>query len=246
MEWNLLIILLLLFDLHFGILIHYIIDNSLCNLRILLDHLLLLRLMHLFQEMHRKITFFIETYQALIWFFRDRFYTSNTFQTRRLFKGRILQFAVNLDLCFTRLKHYRVPTKHLSGQKLWILELDQRSKRTVVILNIIVLSNLPDVGMYSWDTNVIANPHVAGSIPTNLEGLLVFCVQYEKHLLLRQLLSMVTRWKCFQNDEVILRAFYLNDVYNMVIHIYRKGKLLLAQLTIYLFVFYHNVRFYSF
>lgn len=194
--------------------------------------------------MDGEVAFFVEGNQALVRLLRSSFQgAGEALQARGFLHGGGGQFAVELHLGFAALKDNGAPAEHLTRHKEGVLQLHEGPKSTIVVLNVVMLPNLPDIGMDPRHTDVVANPNITRRIPANLQTSFIFRIQNKKDLLLRELFPLVSRGQSLKDDEVVFGTFNFYDVYDVVIYVHGEGEFLLAQFAVYLFVFYYNVVF---
>ena len=93
--------------------------------------------------------------------------------------------------------------------------------------------------------DIVTYSHITRCISPNLKLTFILCVQYKENFLFRQLFFMIPRAQCLKYDKIIFRSLNLYNIHNPIVDINRKWKFLFAKLAINLFVFDHDMAFYS-
>lgn len=73
--------------------------------------------------------------------------------------------------------------------------------------------------MNSRHRYIVTNSDITGGVSTNLQILLVLCIQYEEDLRLGELFLLIAGAQRLQNDEIISRPFDLDDVHDAIVDI---------------------------
>lgn len=140
--------------------------------------------------------------------------------------------AIKLDLSFARLQNQRIFVKHRLTQENRILNLNERSKCRVVVLDEVLVVDFLDVRVDSRHGDVVGDPDVAGCVPPDLQVVLVVGVQDEKHFGFAEFFPLITGAQRLQDDEVVLGALYVDNVGDSVVDVDREWELLFAQLAV--------------